>query len=114
MISIAIHYYDTDITIGGEPVTIRSVVREQPDGRRYYHHSELVRERVSGVGPALGDPAASRESLLEASRARPAGQRPGSTNVSTPAPYGEHIVLRGRDVSRRRAPIEHIEVDEGR
>ena len=37
----AVHFYDTPISVGGQPATIRSVVRELRNGRRYYDHFEL-------------------------------------------------------------------------
>ena len=98
----AVYHYETPMVIGGQPVTIRSIVREHDDGRRYYDHFEVRREK-SGEGPAAGGP---RSPLQLGGGAIPTGQEPGLPQFST----GEHIVMSGRDVSRRRAPIEHIEV----
>ena len=94
------------MVIGGQPVTIRSIVREHDDGRRYYDHFEVRRE-ISGEGPAAGGP---RSPLQLGGGAVPTGQGPGLSESTTPPAFGEHITLQGRDVRRRRAPIEHIEV----
>lgn len=48
----AVHYYDTEIAIAGRPATIRSVVREHTDGRRYYDHFELRKEESPAPGGA--------------------------------------------------------------
>lgn len=37
----AVHYYETPVSIGGSKKTIRIVVRENPDGKRYYDHFEV-------------------------------------------------------------------------
>lgn len=101
-----VYHYETPMVIGGQPVTIRSIVREHGDGKRYYDHFELRRE-VSGEGPAAGGP---RSPLQLGGGAVPTGQRPGLPESTTAPTVGEHIVMRGRDVRRRFAPIEHIEV----
>jgi hypothetical protein len=101
-----VYHYETPMVIGGQPVTIRSIVREHGDGKRYYDHFELRRE-VSGEGPAAGGP---RSPLQLGGGAVPTGQRPGLPESTTAPTVGEHIVMRGRDVRRSFAPIEHIEV----
>ena len=74
---IAVHNYDTVIELAGRPTTVRVVVREMKDGRRYYDHFEVA-ERT----PAPGE--------------RPAGWRTGPGGQR-----GSSAAL-GRDQSRSR------------
>jgi len=104
----AVHFYDTQLVVAGEPVTIRSVVREQRGGRLYYDHFEVLKGDQE-VGPATGGASAGRWPVPITSGPAPTGQQPGLPQSTTPPAFGEHITLQGREVRRRRAPIEHIE-----
>ena len=37
----AVHYYETPVDVGGKESVVRIVVREHPDGKRYYDHFEV-------------------------------------------------------------------------
>jgi hypothetical protein len=52
----SVHYYDVPVRFDGKPKTLRFVVREHSDGKRYYDHFE-IRQNES---PSAGGDSASR------------------------------------------------------
>ena len=56
----AVHYYETPVDVGGKESVVRIVVREHPDGKRYYDHFEVREnfplrnaERLTGEVPGI-------------------------------------------------------------
>ncbi len=56
----AVHYYETPVDVGGKGSVVRIVVREHPDGKRYYDHFEVREnfplrnaERLTGEVPGI-------------------------------------------------------------
>lgn len=107
----AFYNYETPVVVDGTPTAMRVVVREAPDGRRYYDHLELSPEKESpaqggaptgNLAPFRTDDRSGNESLQPIR----GGEAAAGENITTGG--GEHIELAGDSVSRRKAGIEHI------
>ncbi|MGH8258785.1 MAG: GNAT family N-acetyltransferase, partial [Steroidobacteraceae bacterium] len=115
----AVHQYDTPITIAGKPVTIRSVVRELPDGRRYYDHFEVRPDGTSGSRAASGaSPAAgAAQAVRTRSEARPTAIDVGTGQSTSAKP--ETAARRSSQVFAQRSEpfsahtVAHVETDTG-
>lgn len=80
----AVHFYDTPVRIGDSDATIRLVVRENPDGKRFYDHYELREAQPGGniSGDGLND------ASIRPHRAAPAETSPTDTTIAGIPPNG--------------------------
>lgn len=96
----AVHYYETPININGENSTIRIVVRETQDGKRYYDHFEVRGDLPSGGTEYLTGAVPGQQTSQLAKEGQPDA---AENNVSRPSVKSQEET----DPLWERAPSSH-------